>query len=79
MVGIPKFKPEPEDEHVRATAVNFAAPYKRSERKSVKTAEAPLGQNSDYHHEISGTSRRFQEIGTKFLPLSHEHVSVSVR
>jgi hypothetical protein len=44
MVGITKFKPEPEDEHARATAVNFAAPYKRSERKSVKTAEAPLGQ-----------------------------------
>ena len=40
--GIAKFKPEPEDEHARATAVNFAAAYKRSERKSVKSAEMPL-------------------------------------
>jgi hypothetical protein len=40
-VGIPKFKPEPEAEHARATAVNFAAAYERSERKSVKTAETP--------------------------------------
>ena len=43
-VGIPKFKPEPEAEHARATAVNFAAEYKRSERKSLKAAEMPPGQ-----------------------------------
>ena len=44
--GIPKFKPEPEDEHARATAVNFAAAYKRSERKSVKSAEMPPRQKA---------------------------------
>jgi hypothetical protein len=43
-VGIPKFKPEPEPEHARATAVNFAAEYKRAERKSVKIAETPPRQ-----------------------------------
>jgi len=45
-VGIPKFKPEPEAEHARATAVNFAAEYGRSERKSVKIAETPPGQKA---------------------------------
>ncbi|MGA9037507.1 MAG: hypothetical protein WB505_18045, partial [Pseudolabrys sp.] len=45
-VGIPKFKPEPEPEHARATAVNFAAEYGRSERKSVKTAETPSRQKA---------------------------------
>ena len=45
-VGIPKFKPEPEPEHARATAVNFAAEYGRSERKSVKTAETPPRQKA---------------------------------
>ena len=39
-----KFKPEPEDEHARATAVNFAAAYKRSERKSVKSQRCHLGK-----------------------------------
>jgi hypothetical protein len=45
-VGIPKFKPEPEAEHARATAVNFAAEYKRSERKLEKATEAPLRQRT---------------------------------
>jgi hypothetical protein len=39
IVGIPKFKPEPEADYARATTVNFAANYARSERKSVKTTE----------------------------------------
>jgi hypothetical protein len=43
-VGIPKFKPEPEPEHARATAVNFAAEYKRP--KPVKTAETPPRQKA---------------------------------
>jgi len=46
MVGVPKFKPEPEAEHARATAVNFVADYARSERKSVKTAELPPRQKA---------------------------------
>jgi hypothetical protein len=45
-VGVPKFKPEPEAEHARATAVNFAAEYKRSERKSLKAAEMPPRQKT---------------------------------
>jgi len=35
MVGITTFKPEPEPEHARATAVNFAAEYKHPETKRV--------------------------------------------
>jgi hypothetical protein len=31
-VGIPKFKPEPDADHARATAANFAAEYRRPER-----------------------------------------------
>ena len=45
-VGIPKFKPEPEDVHARATTFNFAASYKRSDRKSVKTAVMPPRQKA---------------------------------
>ena len=47
-VGIPRFRPEPEAEHARATAVNFAAEYKRAERKPVKTAETPSRQKVNY-------------------------------
>jgi hypothetical protein len=49
-VGIPKFKPEPEPEHARVTAVNFAAGYQRSERTSVRTAATPPRQKviTDY-------------------------------
>ena len=46
MVGIPKFKPQPEAEHARATAVNFAAEYQRPERKSVKATETPPRQKA---------------------------------
>ena len=46
-VGIPRFRPEPEAEHARATAVNFAAEYKRAERKPVKTAETPPRQKAE--------------------------------
>jgi hypothetical protein len=43
---VPKFKPEPEPEHARATAVNFAAEYKRPETKPVKTADTPRKQKA---------------------------------
>ena len=46
MVGIPKFKPEPEPEHARATAVNFAAEYKHPETKRVTTANTPRKQKT---------------------------------
>ena len=41
MVGIPKFKPEPEPEHARVTAANFAAEYSRPETKPLKTGNTP--------------------------------------
>lgn len=45
IVGVPKFKAEPESVHARATAVNFAAEYARPATarpatKSAKTVEA---------------------------------------
>jgi hypothetical protein len=46
MVGIPKFKPEPEPEHARVTAVNFGAEYVRPETKPVKTADTPQKQKA---------------------------------
>jgi hypothetical protein len=45
-VGIPKFIPEREPEHARATAVNFAAEYKRPESKPLKTADTPRRQRA---------------------------------
>jgi hypothetical protein len=44
MIGIPKFKPEPE--HARVTAVNFAAEYVRPETKTVKTSDTPQKQKA---------------------------------
>ena len=46
MVGIPKFKPEPEAEHARATAVNFGAEYERPKTHSVKTVGTPRRQKA---------------------------------
>jgi hypothetical protein len=43
-ISIPRFKPEPEPEHARATTVNFAAEYGRSESKPVKAAVTPRKQ-----------------------------------
>lgn len=40
IVGVPKFKAEPELVHARVTAVNFAAEYAPPARKPVKTGEA---------------------------------------
>ena len=62
MIGIPKFKPEPEDEHARATAVNFAAEYKRSERKSVKTTETPLRQKATTNYSEPQRWSHFAEF-----------------
>ena len=38
-IGVTKFKPEPEPEHARVTAVNFAAVYRRPETKPLKTTD----------------------------------------
>jgi hypothetical protein len=59
-LGIPKFKPEPEDEHARATAVNFAAEYKRP--KPVKTAETPRKQKATTNSSEPLTRNRFAEF-----------------
>ena len=62
MIGIPKFKPEPEDEHARATAVNFAAEYQRSERKSVKATETPPRQKATTNYSKPQRWSHFAEF-----------------
>ena len=62
MVGIPKFKPEPEPEHARATAVNFAAEYKRRENKPLKTADTPRKQKATTNSLEPLTRNRFAEF-----------------
>jgi hypothetical protein len=63
-VGVPKFKSEPETEHARVTAVNFAAAFRPIEIKSVRLVEArprpkskagysktqPLSQLAEFPH-----------------------------
>jgi hypothetical protein len=61
-VGIPKFKPEREVEHARATAVNFAAEYKRSERKSIKMAETPPRQKATTNYSKPQPFSHFAEF-----------------
>ena len=61
-VGIPKFKPEPEDEHARVTTFNFGTPYKRSERKSVKTAETPHTQKATINYSKPQPLSHFAEF-----------------
>ena len=68
-VGIPKFKPEPEAEHARATAVNFAAEYKRSERKSLKAAEMPPRQKTTTNYS------KPQPLG-HFAEFPHDNLSI---
>ena len=62
MVGIPKFKPEPEPEHARATAVNFAAEYKRRENKPLKTTDTPRKQKATTNSLELLTRNRFAEF-----------------
>jgi hypothetical protein len=62
MVGIPKFKPKPEPEHARATAVNFAAEYKRPETKPVKTADTPQKQKATINSLEPLTQKRVAEF-----------------
>lgn len=59
-VGVPKFKPEPEAEHARATAVNFAAEYKRSKAAGMPPKQKtttnyskprPLGHFAEFPHD----------------------------
>ena len=60
--GIPKFKPEPEPEHARATTVNFAAEYKRPEGKPAKAAEAPARRKLTHGYSEPDPLRHFAEF-----------------
>ena len=59
-IGIPKFKPKPEPEHARVTAVNFAAAYER--RKSVKTAETSHRQKTSINYSDPKPLSRIAEF-----------------
>jgi hypothetical protein len=65
----PQFKPEPEAEHARATAFNFAAEYGRSKRKSVKTAETPSRQKAATNHSKL-------QLLSHFAEFPHDNLSV---
>ena len=60
-VGVPKFKPEPEPVHARATAVNFAAEYGRPDTKPVKTAEPPRRQKAAIDSPAPWSPPRYAE------------------
>lgn len=61
-IGIPKFKPEPEPEHARVTAVNFAAEYQRPETKPLKAADTPRKQRATTKSLEPLTQNRFAEF-----------------
>src|SRR6476661_1755188 len=61
MVGIRKFKPGPEPEHARVTAVNFAAQYQRPETKPLKT-DTPRKQKTVINSLERLTRNRFAEF-----------------
>jgi hypothetical protein len=58
-ISISKFKPEPEPEHARATTVNFAAEYERSDSKPVKAAVTPRKQKATTNSSESLSRSRF--------------------
>ena len=68
-VRIPTFSPEPEPEHARATAVNFAAEYKRPERKPAKTAEAPTRRTVTPGYSKPEPRSRFAEFPNNNLSI----------
>jgi hypothetical protein len=61
-ISIPKFKPESEPEHARATTVNFAAEYRRSDSKPVKAAMTPRKQKATTNTSQPLTRSRFAEF-----------------
>jgi len=62
MVGIPKFKPEPELEHARVTAANFAADYSRLETKQLKTTNTLRKQKATINSLEPLKRNRFAEF-----------------
>lgn len=65
--GIAKFKPEPEDKHARATAVNFAAGYERPGAGTIKTADKPRQKTTNY-----STPQRLN----RFAEFPHDNLSI---
>jgi hypothetical protein len=61
-IGIPRFKPEPEPEHARVTAVNFAAEYQRPETNPLKAADTPRKQRATAKSLEPLTRNRFAEF-----------------
>jgi hypothetical protein len=61
-IGIPRFKPEPEPEQARATAVNFAAAYTRPESKPLKNADPPRKQKATTNSFEPLTRNRIAEF-----------------
>jgi hypothetical protein len=61
-VGIPKFKANPEPEHARATAVNFAAEHRRPDTKRAKAAESPGNQKTTSSEPKPKPLGRFAEF-----------------
>ena len=68
-VGIPTFRPEPEPEHARATAVNFAAEYKRPERKPAKAAESVTARKTTPGYSKPEPRSRFAEFPNNNLSI----------
>jgi hypothetical protein len=62
MVGIPKFKPEPEPEHARATVFNFGAEYQRLETKAANTAAARRKQKATINSSAPQPLNHFAEF-----------------
>jgi hypothetical protein len=62
LIGIAKFKPEPEPEHARATTVNFAAVRGRPENKPAKTVEIPRKQRAASNSSEPVTRNKFAEF-----------------
>ena len=61
-VGIPKFKAQPESEHARATAVNFAAERRRTDSKRARATEPPGNQKTTSAEPKPNPLGRFAEF-----------------
>jgi hypothetical protein len=75
-IGIPKFKPEPEPEHARATAVNFAAEYERPESKPSKTAGTRKQKTLDTPRRQKSTNSLEPLMGNRFAKFPHDNLSI---
>jgi hypothetical protein len=75
--GISTFKPEPEDERARATAVNFAAVRGRPERKPARTADTPPRQKAATNYpEPKATNYSESKPLDHFAEFPHNNLSI---